>query len=837
MKNFLLPAFLLLAISGAAQTRAPRPRPGNEDPAKRQERFYKTREDATIINHELARWKAFGQSKAEMLRTEAALPVANWQSCGPANQGGRMISFAFDPTNSQTIWAGSASGGLWRSMNGGNSWQAMSDNIPSLAIGAIGINPASPNVMLLGTGEGYVLTPLLQSGVGVLKSVDGGLTWGMTALNVPDSLGFASLNFAWDPVNTNNVYLASTIGILVSNDQGNTWALTLPGVATSLAMNPQSPAVLYASLQYFSWAPNAGIFKSTDGGQTWTQLGNGLPSANVIGFTCLSLCDSFPDVLYAGISGSTIAGTFGKLHGLYKTSDGGATWTMLPNTVDFYCYPPPYDYICQGWYGNVVKVMPADSNKVFAGGVNFYKSFNGGNTWNFSDNSTSESYGYMHPDFHYVAVDPSDPFTMYTCNDAGIYKTTNGGLNWIRKDSGLVTAQYYYVASSFSNPDLAIGGTQDNGVFFNYSLGASPGWSQPTSGDGFACRIDHTNDQVLFYTELYKGRMKSTDGGASFTPVNNGINDPNYFFMPLIMHPVNSQVLLTATDNYIYQTTDGAMNWSSIFNVQYITILEYDKVNPDIIYASTDPLYTSSDVYRSMDGGITWLQITSPSDKISDIETDPVTTGLLYATCNKYAAGQQVWKSVDSGMTWTSISSGFPGIPANTIVINPNNHDHLYVGSDLGVYLSIDRGVSWSSYNDNLPNVHVLDMHYHAADSSLRAGTHGRGFWKTPAADPALVSLQDVHAPVTGVSAYPNPSKGEVTITYTLAQNSSVTVKVLNQLGQEVGQVFAGNQQAGTQTITWDGRNANGGAVQPGVYFVRVISGDKATATKVVISG
>ena len=806
-----------------------------DDPKKRQEELAK-HSDSTIHNPELARWKAFEESKDRLLRTQAAVPVANWQSCGPNNQAGRMISYAFDPNNSQILWAGSASGGLWRTQNGGNSWQAMSDNIPSLAIGAIAINPHNPNVMLLGTGEGYVLSPLLQNGMGILKSIDGGLTWNTTAVNLPDSLDFfASLGFEWDPVDSNRVYLACTYGVLVSNDQGTNWSQTLIGVATSIEINPQNPSTLYVSLQDMN-PSTGGIYRSTDYGQTWTMLTNGLPQSTDIGFTCLSLCDSFPNVIYAGVSFPAGSPTLGELQGLYKTSDGGNAWTLLPNTVDFYCYQPPYDYICQGWYGNVIKVMPYDTNVVFAAGIYMYRSADGGITWSLSDYAPAEDWQYIHPDYHNFAVDPSNAQTFYVFDDAGIFKSTDGGASWLRRDSGLVTTQFYTLSSSTSNPTFIMGGTQDNGIFYNYNVGTSMGWNQLVSGDGFFTAVDHGNDQVFYATELFNGRMKSTDGGFSFAPLNNGITDNDAFFTPLTMHPVNSQILFTATGNYIHRSTDGGATWTIVLATPSIERIEFDKVNPDIIYACAYMHFSYTDIFRSIDGGLNWTQIVTTSDPITDIETDPLTTGLVYLTCNRYTAGLQVWRSYDFGATWANCSGDFPGIPANTIAINPNNHDHLYVGTDLGVYMSIDRGVTWTSYNDNLPNVHVLDLHYYAADSSLRAGTHGRGIWKTPAADPSLVSTQEHFAVETIISVYPNPTKENATISYSTKQFGNVNVKVLDQLGQQVTELYDGEQSQGNHSLIWNGKNSNGQQVPAGIYFIRIISGNTATTAKVIIA-
>jgi hypothetical protein len=299
-KQLLFSAFLFsITISSlvAQTTRIPK-EDGNQK--KRQEWLVKRKHDPAVGNPENSRWEAYQQSQTRLMETSRA-PVASWQCLGPVNQGGRVISHAFDPFNSQILWAGSASGGLWKTNDGGSTWNAMTDQIPNLAVGAVAIHPQNSAVMLLGTGEGYILSPWFQYGIGVLRSTDGGITWNPTSLAIADSLQFACLAFAWDPVNTSKVYLATTFGIYVSLDAGLTWTKTLNGVGTSIVINKKTPSNVYASLQDYSGS-TGGIYHSSDYGATWTALSNGIPVPTDIGFTTLSICDSFPNVIFAGIS-------------------------------------------------------------------------------------------------------------------------------------------------------------------------------------------------------------------------------------------------------------------------------------------------------------------------------------------------------------------------------------------------------------------------------------------------------------------------------------------------------------------------------------------------------
>ena len=520
--------------------------------------------------------------------------------------------------------------------------------------------------------------------------------------------------------------------------------------------------------------------------------------------------------------------------GLYKTSNGGASWNQLSVFEDFYCYPPPYNYVCQGWYANITAVSPTDSNLVFSGGIYLYASADGGQNWNYSDWVPGVSPAWMHPDHHSFGFNPFNTNELYSFNDGGVYKSTNSGSSWTIMNNGLVTTQFYYVASSATNPNLVLGGTQDNGIWSNYNLATSSNWNQFVGGDGFFCNIDYTDQNVWYTTELYKKRMKSRDGGLSWDSINNGISGSNFFITPLIMHPAVHTTLLAATDGAVYISQDSGASWNQVLSTPYVTVMTYDKVNPQVIYVCNDPYFSVSNIRRSVDGGQTWTLISSPGNKVTDIECDPLVSGVVYAVRGKFTAGQQIYRSIDYGNSWTNITNDYPAIPANTIVINPHNSNHLYVGSDLGVYLSVDGGDSWSSFNDNLPNVIVQDMHYYAPDSALRAGTYGRGFWKTKAASPLLVAISESASLAPGLSIQPNPFSAEVAVDITTPSEHELAVTVLNFLGQPVKRLYKG-AVAGKIRLSWNGCDGKGRPLPAGLYFIRAQSEAGASTRRVML--
>lgn len=718
---------------------------------KRQEWLLKRKSDSSITNPEKERWQTYLQSQTKLMESNRA-PVANWQCLGPNNQGGRVISHAFDPSDIQTVWVGSASGGLWKTDDGATTWTAMTDQIPNLAIGAVAIQPQNSNVMLIGTGEGYLLSPWFQYGIGVLRSTDGGNTWNPTSLTIADSLQFASLGFAWDPINTNNVYLATTYGIFKSTDAGLTWTQTLIGIGTSIVINKKFPQHVYASLQDYTGS-TGGIYHSSNYGATWTLLNTGLPISTDIGFTSLAICDSFPNVILAGISTPASHPNCGIIQGLYKTSNGGASWdTVNRSGIDFYCYPVPFNYICQGWYNNTVNIAANDSNNIFVGGIYLYNSLDGGTTWNYSDWAPAEDPAWMHPDHHSFGISPINPAIMYSFNDGGVFKSTNTGATWVKKPNGMVTTQFYSIASSVPDTDLMIGGTQDNGVYFNSSTNTSQSWTESVPGDGFTCIMDPVNPAIWYASELFNGRLKTINAGVSYDTIQTGIVDPTYFLISMAMDPNNNQVLYTGTDVNLYKSVNGGTNWTAISNKPYITSIAIDKLNSNLLYICNDPAAGVSYIYRSLDAGATWFFLGGPGDKIIDMETDPLVTGTVYAVRGSYTPGKQVYKSTNSGSTWTNITGDLPAIPVNTITLDAFNSNHIYVGTDLGVYLSTNGGVNWSPFNDDLPLVVVQDMHYFKGDSTVRIGTHGRGIWKTRSA--LAVSINEIAENNVNVSVF-----------------------------------------------------------------------------------
>ena len=784
-------------------------------PYQRLKWFYELRANEEGVIPYLKRWNSFMESKENLFKDNNVTVTANWISMGPTNIGGRMISHAFDPTNSEILWVGSAAGGLWRTINGGDSWEAMTDYLPSLAVGAIAINPSDRNIMMLGSGEAYGWR-FMVNGVGILKSTDRGLTWNQTSFSYLQAQGVSCYAIVWDPINTNNIYAGCTNGLWRSTDMGETWTRTLNGSATAVVMNKQEPNILY------TFIGGSGLYKSIDFGESWNNINNGIPQGSSIGFSSLSICDSYPNILYAGIA---INDATGKMLGFYRSNDSGESWNYI-QTPDFYCYIPPIEYICQGWYDNVTVVSPWDSNLVYTGGINLYRTTNSGLNWQTPAGPLFNPS--VHVDHHSFGFDPSNPMNLYSFNDGGVFKSTNGGLTWQSKNQGLVTVQYYSIASALTDPNIVSGGSQDNFTQVVNNSNGNTNWSSWWHGDGMITNIDYTNNQVMYGEAEFGDHGKTINGGIDSFSINNGITESGAWITPVVMDPDNPNILYTASNQKIYKTTNGGNLWSPLGNISYCKVIGIDHTNPKNIYAASW-IYQSgyNAFYYSSDAGATWSQKPSPGFRVTDIETAPSKEGSLYVTVNAFDGNPRIFKSEDFANSWNDITNNLPQVGINAITINPFNTNHLYVATDLGVYVSINDGSEWIEFNNNLPNVYTFDIHFHPADSTIRVGTFGRGYWKTKAVNPNITSVSgereiNVADNFELYQNYPNPFNPNTTIKFELQKAGNVSAKIFNASGQEIIELLYGYREVGSYTIHWDGHNANKLKVSAGVYFFRL---------------
>ena len=777
----------------------------------------------------------------------------SWESVGPNNIGGRVRSIAIDPINPNIIYCGSVSGGLWKSTDSGGSWASLTDFAPNLVIGCIAIDPTNTQVVYAGTGEGYFNIDALR-GIGVLKSTDGGSSW--SALNnFPGSISSYAYYFINKilirPDNPNTIFVATsstTEGIWKSTNAGASWSrITAPGTLSKfcvdLEMDPSSPDIMYAAFGLFA---SDGIYKTTNGGTSWSKLTNGFPSTSTrYGRISLAIAPSNNTVLYAVLTDSNY-----YTHSIMKSTDAGASWFAVTTPYDNTTAVAGTHLGGQGWYNNEIVVHPTEPNIVYVGGINLFKSSDGGSTWN----RLSDGYGspYVHVDQHAIAFYPTNPSIMYFGNDGGIFKSTDGGSSFVNINSGFTTVQFYSGAVHPTS-NIFFGGTQDNGTL---KSGTIPQWSQTFGGDGGATWIDYQTPTTVYTEYVQLCIQKSTNSGAVGTWVKSmngipttsgqgsGTTDRCSFIAPFVMDPTNPLILVAGTYK-VYRTVNGAGSWTAISgditgsgagtSGSTITALAIAKSSSSVIYAGTSGSSTdSSRVVVSISALGNWVNIAKiplPNRYVTSIAIDPVNADSVYVAFSGYSASTpstpgHVFLTPDRGTTWTNVSGDLPDIPVNAIIIDRTYVRHLLIGTDIGVFETVNGGSNWTQRNTGMANVAIADLDMN--DSGyVFAATHGRGMFKTIT---PLTAHQDTQHVVPRYFAllpnHPNPFNVGTLLPFTLSSPEYVTIKIYNILGQEVAtQIQIRLFSEGTHSIAFDGTS-----LPSGVYFYRIIvqsTGDK----------
>ncbi len=768
-------------------------------------------------NRDWARWEEWRKLKNKTSEQRSSA-LGDWINYGPNIGSGRIISIAFHPTDSNTFYVGAASGGLWKTTDYGDNWQPLTDDYPSMAIGAIGINPLNPSKMIIVTGEGYIAVGTeMTFGIGILVSNDAGLTWDTTNVSANLNQVFAGLDVYWSETDTNNVCVATTWGIMHSNDGGNNFVTTLSVLPSRMVSDPQNPDTLYLTTRYFNNTVLGGFYKSYDGGMTWTEiLGTGLPSGTQMGFSSIAVHPVYPNIIYINVSKSTLNGV-GPSVGLYKSTDYGNTFSLIPTNLDVLCYSALGFSYCLGWYSNTILLSTTDTSTLFAGGIRLWKSTDGGSNWVQTD-TLANGNSAVHSDHHQTVYHPITG-DLFDINDGGVDLSTDQGATWNSISDGLITYQYYSISVSEMNPEVVIGGTQDMGITYSTDIYSPNSWNYLVYGDVFSTAIDYTNPSIWYATVFpVGGRIKTFNSGANWWVIENGITNGEQWRTALTMHPNTPTTLLTASATNIYKSTD-ATNWTSKANFGNISKIVYDKVNPNIVYTNT---LFGGDVHQSTDGGESWNTLfSSPGSPITDLETDPNLSGIIYATVGSFSQQSQIYKSVDFGVSWTNISNNLPSVPANTVVIDPFNTTNIYIGTDLGVWFSNNGGDFWQEFNRNLPYVAVEDMHFLKADTTIRIGTYGRGYWESKAVNTGSLSIVDNTDTQRKIVAFPNPTTGIINL-LNFEYKKETSFSIFDVLGNKIGKIEAVNN---TLDITH---------LSSGIYLLKIIHNKEIQIVKII---
>lgn len=657
-----------------------------------------------------------------------------WTQVGPGNYGGRLRSIVVHPTDPNIIYIGSVSGGVWKTTNGGGEWTALKDAMENLAVCSMVMDPTNPNIIYAGTGEGYFNSDA-QRGEGIFKTTDGGATW--TQLSSTKNSSYYYVNKLVFDNTTNLLYAGTRKGLFKSSDGGTTFTTLLSGTGggdvhcSDIEIAYTSPTTIYASFGLFN---DAAIMRSVDGGSSFSanfsQAGHGRVEMAVSASNPLVAYAAFNDLSTSGVSL------------MIKTTNGGSSWSSFTPPGPSYAGATNYAGT-QAWYDNILAVDPSNANIVFAGGIDFWKSTNGGTSWTQKTNwyEYPGAPQYVHADHHAIVFAPSNANLMFLGTDGGIYLSTNKGENWTSKNNNLTITQFYYGAIG-PNGDKYFGGTQDNGTLKSNS-GST--WSEILGGDGGATEVDFNNPNNIYMEYVQLAIFKSTDGGASFFSSMNGIpkgpglydgtTDRSLFISPFAMDPNDPQKLVAGTYR-VYRTVNGANNWSTISSDltgdgsgssgATISALEVAKGNSSIIYAAT----SNGRVQVTTDAGGSWNLRNGglPAAYITKVKTDPNNPATAFVTFSGFSAGQKIFKTTNYGQSWSNITGNLPNLPTNSLFVSPADVNNIYVGTDLGLFVTTNNGSSWVQ-DTNLPNVNIMDIDFRASDNRLVAATHGRSMY------------------------------------------------------------------------------------------------------------
>ncbi|EKO40196.1 MAG: BNR/Asp-box repeat protein [Solidesulfovibrio magneticus str. Maddingley MBC34] len=702
--------------------------------------------------------------------------LGRWTGVGPGNVGGRVRSLLIDPTTPATMYLGGVAGGVWKSVDAGTTWTPLTDLLSNLAVCSMAMDPKNSSVIYAGTGEGYYNVDAVR-GAGIFKTTDAGASWSQLASTANADFYYVN-KIVVSPNDSNLVYAATRKGISVSTDAGVSFTQKVDAAAINgctdmvVRTDVTSADVVVASCgTYLGAGSSAILYRTTDNGQNWSNV---LSVANM-DRTSLAVAKSDQRVMYALASTNAKTKWENGLLAVYKSVDGGATWVaaytndgadvlanmLLTNVCSAFCAQCEGKLTSlanQGWYDNVIAVDPANANIVWVGGIDLFRSDNGGASWGLASVwwANTNKTAYNHADHHVLVFHPGyngdTNKVLFSGNDGGLYRTDNARaavttetcsdstsqVAWVSLNNGLGITQYYYGAV-YPGGGTFFGGAQDNGTTRGTIAGGANAWTSLMGGDGGAVAVNPQNTNILYaeYTNL--SLQKSTDGGVNFSAATTGITDDPLIFpfiTPFLMDPNNPSTLWLG-GRKVWRTTDGAANWTQASNDLVgsgtVSALAVAPGNADIVAVGASNGYVYVTTNAQQTGSLpTWTSSTPVAGQVSGLAFDPGDSNILYMTCSNFGQAH-VRKSTDRGATWTTITgsgeTALPDVPTFAPVVDPNNRRRLYVGTDLGVFASLDGGASWAVENTGFANVITEAMMVESRSNRLYAFTHGRGVW------------------------------------------------------------------------------------------------------------
>jgi len=791
-----------------------------------------------------------------------------WRNIGPAIMGGRTTDIEGVPGNPNIVYVATASGGLWKTTNGGITWTPIFDRQGTISIGDIAIDPRNPDVIWVGTGESNTRNSV-SFGDGVYKSTDGGKTWRHLGLRDTRHISRILIH----PQNPDIVYVGAVghafgpneeRGVFMTTDGGQTWQKVLyidaqHGVS-DMDIDPRNPNILYAAMWHFERKPwthrsgseKGGVFKSVDGGRTWRKLERGLPK--LLGRIGVKVAPSNPQVVY--VIAESKEGT------LFRSEDWGETFREVSREVRI---------VSRGFYYSDLRVDPWDENRVYAIASSLFVSIDGGRTFRRISART-------HGDYHTLWIDPTNPYRMWQGQDGGIAVSYDRGETW-EYVNNIPLGQFYQIHADNRLPFYWVsGGLQDNGTWVGPSRTREPAgilnddWIMVSFGDGFHV-VTHPDDPNLFLSESQGGNLFRTDlrtrEQQNVSPQarrNDGgpVGELKYRFnwnAPIALSPHDKNTVYYG-GNVVFKSTDFGKTWQVIspdlttndpekqqaaggpvwtenttaeYHCTIISLAE-SPARAGVIWAGTD----DGNLQITRDGGKTWTNVIKnvpgvpPFSPVSHVEPSRTSPDVAYVAFDRHMLDDYrpyIFKTTDGGRTWTNITGNLPENAYVWVVReDPKNPNLLYAGTELGLYVSYTGGTNWIPLRmKNLPTVAVHDILIHPRENDLILGTHGRSIWIFDDATPIQqmgpeIAMSDVHLfdirPAlrftTRFARYgignkvftgPNPPYGAL-ITYYLREKpdekTTVKIQILDGAGRVIRELTQIPKEKGLNRTAWD---------------------------------
>ncbi len=797
------------------------------------------------------------------------MPLLRWREVGPAITSGRIADLAVDPRDHRVIYAATASGGLWKTDNGGTSWRPLFQHEGTISLGAVAVDPSNPDVVWVGTGEANNVRSS-SFGDGVYRSRDGGGSWEHMGLEGSRHVGRILIH----PENSRVVYVAALgslwgpnpgRGLFRTTDGGKSWTNVLKvsehtGVV-EVRMNPRNPEILYAATfqrERRQWSmlgggPESGLFRSRDGGDHWERVEGGFP-ASPLGRIGIAYCPSNPDIMYTS--------AVGPEGGIFRSLDAGETWERRNaeiQSVRYYGQP-----ICD----------PENRQRLYVPVTTLYVSDDGGRSFR---NLVRTA---VHVDHHVLWVNPRDQDHLMVGNDGGIYISRDRGEHWLWQ-SNVPVMQLYTAAVDMQEPFFHVyWGTQDNGLWggptgTRYSDGISnEDWTYTAGGDGFYSRVDPTDPNIIYaesqYGVLY--RMDRCTGERRriqpWQPQDPEV--PSYrwnWSAPLVISPHDPATLYFGA-NVVFRSRDRGDVWEVISpdltraiprdslplqgRIQptdaidlhmstalygNISALAVSPARPGLVAVGTD----DGLVQVTRDDGDTWHRSASfprvpEMMKVSSMAWSSTLEGTLLVVFDGHKDNlfaPYVVRSDDFGATWQKVTGDLPAFgPTRSVAVHPGNGNLVFVGTELGAYFSLEGGERWLPLGTGLPTVAVHALVVHSRENDLVAGTHGRGFLVLDdlglleRLTPEVVEAHAFLAPPRRAIQVRdvNRGRGSVGDTYWTAENpprgatldywigdvgvgEDVVLEILDDSGKVLRRVVEASAARGAHRVVWDLRH------------------------------